>query len=116
LKKYSFADQQLFMAGRNCQYAKQQLLTACKNSCFSDQQLLMALRKYQYAKQQLLTTYKNSCFAHQQLMMFCKMWKCTDHRHLRNIDCLMACTACLVCFSSSVNGRSKRKRKRKEAY
>ena len=32
-----------------------------------------------------------------------------DHRHLRNIDCLMACTACLVCFSSSVNGCSKRK-------
>jgi hypothetical protein len=37
-----------------------------------------------------------------------------NHRHLNNIDCLMACTACLVCFSSSVNGRSKRKRK--EAY
>ncbi len=36
------------------------------------------------------------------------------HRHLSNIDCLTAHTACLVCFSSSVNGRSKRKRK--EAY
>jgi hypothetical protein len=33
------------------------------------------------------------------------------HRHLRNIDCLMARTACLVCFSGSVNSRSKRKRK-----
>ncbi len=45
--------------------------------------------------------------------------KCTkltpvDHRHLSNIDCLMACTACLVCFISTVNGRSKKKRK--EAY
>jgi hypothetical protein len=39
-----------------------------------------------------------------------------DHRHLKNIDCLMAHTACLVCFSSSVNGCSKRKRNRKEAY
>jgi hypothetical protein len=38
------------------------------------------------------------------------------HGHLSNIDCLTARTACLVCFSSSVNGRSKRKRKRKEAY
>jgi len=33
------------------------------------------------------------------------------HRHLRNIDCLMARTACLVCFISTVNGHSKRKRK-----
>jgi hypothetical protein len=38
------------------------------------------------------------------------------HRHLRNIDCLTACTTCLVCFGSSVNRRKKRKRKRKEAY
>jgi len=38
------------------------------------------------------------------------------HRHLRNIDCLTARTACLVCFISTVNSRSKRKRKRKEAY
>jgi hypothetical protein len=39
-----------------------------------------------------------------------------DHRHLRNIDWLMAGIACLVCFISTVNGRSKRNRKRKEAY
>ncbi len=31
-----------------------------------------------------------------------------DHRHQRNIDCLMACTTCLVCFISAVNSRSKR--------
>jgi hypothetical protein len=37
----------------------------------------------------------------------------SDHRHLSNIDCLTARTACLVCFISTVNGRSK---KRKEAY
>jgi hypothetical protein len=36
------------------------------------------------------------------------------HKHLRNIDCLTTHTACLVCFSSSVNGRSKRKGKKKE--
>ena len=30
------------------------------------------------------------------------------NRHLSNIDCLMACTACLVCFISTVNGRSKK--------
>jgi hypothetical protein len=32
------------------------------------------------------------------------------HRHLSNIDCLMARTACLVCFISTVNGRSKKKK------
>jgi len=34
------------------------------------------------------------------------------HRHLNlsNIDCLMVCTACLVCFISTVNGRSKKSR------
>ncbi len=34
------------------------------------------------------------------------------HRHLRNIDCLMAHNACLVCFISSVNGHSKKSKKR----
>ena len=33
------------------------------------------------------------------------------HRHLSNIDCLKARTACLVCFISTVNGHCK-KRKR----
>jgi len=37
-----------------------------------------------------------------------------DHRHLKNIDCLTARTACLVCFISTVNGHSKKERK--EAY
>ncbi len=32
-----------------------------------------------------------------------------DHRHLSNIYCLTAHTACLVCFISTVNGRSKKK-------
>ncbi len=31
-----------------------------------------------------------------------------NHRHQSNIDCLMAHTACLVCFSSNVNGCSKK--------
>ncbi len=33
-----------------------------------------------------------------------------NHRHLSNIDCLMARTVCLVCFISTVNGRSKKKK------
>jgi hypothetical protein len=32
--------------------------------------------------------------------------------HLRNIDCLMAHTACLVCFISTVNSHSKKRKKR----
>jgi hypothetical protein len=32
------------------------------------------------------------------------------HRHLTNIDCLTATTACLVCFSSTLNGRSEKKK------
>jgi hypothetical protein len=31
------------------------------------------------------------------------------HRHLRNIDCLIVHTACLVCFISTVNGSSKKR-------
>jgi hypothetical protein len=30
------------------------------------------------------------------------------HRHLSNKECLMACTACHVCFISTVNGCSKK--------
>jgi hypothetical protein len=36
---------------------------------------------------------------------------CTSHRDLSNIDCLKACTACLVCFISTVNGHSKKRLK-----
>jgi hypothetical protein len=32
-----------------------------------------------------------------------------DHRHLSNIDCLMAHTTCLVCFISTANGHCKKK-------
>ncbi len=35
----------------------------------------------------------------------------SNHRHLSNIDRLMARTACLVCFISTVNDHSKKKRK-----
>jgi hypothetical protein len=38
---------------------------------------------------------------------------CADHTHLRNIDCLTARTTCLVCFISTVNGHSKRKKEKK---
>ncbi len=34
------------------------------------------------------------------------------YRHLSNIDCLMACTACLVCFISTVNVHTKKKKKK----
>jgi hypothetical protein len=34
-----------------------------------------------------------------------------NHRHLRIIDCLTVHTACLVCFISTVNGHSKKRRK-----
>ncbi len=38
------------------------------------------------------------------------------HRHLSNIDCLMAHTACLVCFISTVNGRSKKEQNALEHF
>ncbi len=34
------------------------------------------------------------------------------HRHLSNIDCLIAHITCLVCFIRSVNGHSKKKKKK----
>ncbi len=37
-----------------------------------------------------------------------KIKLCLVHRHLSNKDCLMACTACLVCFISTVNGCRKK--------
>ncbi len=37
------------------------------------------------------------------------------HRHLSNKDCTMAHTACLVCFISTVNGRSKKEEEEEEA-
>jgi hypothetical protein len=38
-----------------------------------------------------------------------------NHRHRNNIDCLMAHTACLVCFISTVNGRSKKLKKKRRS-
>ncbi len=38
-----------------------------------------------------------------------KLWMiCSNHRHLRNLDCLMARTTWLVCFKCTVNSRSKK--------
>jgi hypothetical protein len=34
-------------------------------------------------------------------------------RHLSNVDCLKAHTACLVCFISTVNGHCKKRKKKK---
>jgi hypothetical protein len=35
-------------------------------------------------------------------------WMYQNHRHLSDIDCLTAHTACLVCFISTLNGCSKK--------
>ncbi len=35
---------------------------------------------------------------------------CCGNRHLSITDCLTARTACLVCFTSTVNGHSKKKK------
>ncbi len=37
----------------------------------------------------------------------------TSHKHLSNIDCLNMCTACLVCFISTVNGHRNKEKKKK---
>jgi hypothetical protein len=44
-----------------------------------------------------------------QMIILCT-W--SAHRHLSNIDCLLAHAACLVCFISTVNGHTKKKRKK----
>jgi hypothetical protein len=49
------------------------------------------------------------CYQHPQ---YCSNWRRVNsliHRYLSNIDFLMACTAYLVCFISTVNGCSKKK-------
>jgi hypothetical protein len=46
--------------------------------------------------------FKNTCFT--------TLHETSTHRHLSNIDCLTAHTACLVCFISTVNGCSKKKK------
>ncbi len=44
-----------------------------------------------------------------QMIILCT-W--SAHRHLSNIDCLLARTACLVCFICAVNGHTKKKKKK----
>ncbi len=43
------------------------------------------------------------------LCLYPKSQVMQSHRHLSNIDCLMVHTACLVCFISTVNERSKQR-------
>ncbi len=45
------------------------------------------------------------------LLCFVPPAKACSHRHLRNIDRLMANTTCLVCLISTVSGRSNKKAK-----
>jgi hypothetical protein len=40
------------------------------------------------------------------------IYMCLNHRHLSNIDCLVACTAFLVCLISIVNSHSKKEEKK----
>ena len=56
-----------------------------------------------------LQIHDNNCFEFHKTHIIIK---CQNHRHLSNIDCLMAHTACLVCFISNVNGHSKKNRKK----
>ncbi len=49
------------------------------------------------------------------LKVGCESYRKLNHRHLSNIDCLMARSACLVCFISTVNGCSKKKKPIKTA-
>ncbi len=46
----------------------------------------------------------------------CKCKLTLNHRHLSNIDCLTARTACLVCFISTVNGHSMKKGKKAKVW
>ncbi len=45
--------------------------------------------------------------------LMANMSKYCDHRHLSNIDCLMAHPACLVCLISTVNDRTKKKEEKR---
>ncbi len=51
---------------------------------------------------------KVDCSTHISLRNRLQQNKGTSHRHLSNIDYLTAHTACLVCFISTVNDRSKK--------
>jgi hypothetical protein len=56
-----------------------------------------------------LDIYGKDRFENEQQILLCLFLITADHRHLSNIDCLIACTACLVCFISTVNGRNKKR-------
>jgi hypothetical protein len=59
-------------------------------------------------KKNILSTFSEPPFA----SLFLYYITALNHRHLRNIDCLMAHTTCLVCFINTVNGHSKKKVKK----
>ena len=63
-------------------------------------------------KGQLLVSAARWQHGYKSMVLFVFVY--SDHRHLSNIDCLTAHTACLVCFISTVNGGSNKKKKRKE--
>jgi len=58
----------------------------------------------------LLSIDGSTCLSFLEVVIFVEK----KHRHLRiYIDCLMARTACLVCFITTVNGRSKKNKEKK---
>ncbi len=59
--------------------------------------------------QACLLCFWSACFVMCPLLVLA-LWSgyYTNHRHLSNKDCLISCTACLVCFISTVNGCSKK--------
>jgi hypothetical protein len=48
--------------------------------------------------------------SNQYTYQFVRLYVRMSHRHLSNIDCLMAHTVSLVCFINTVNSRNKKKR------
>jgi hypothetical protein len=53
----------------------------------------------------------NRCYSFNWKRKNPKTFYCSNHRHLRNIDCLMVRTACLVCFISTVHSCIKKEKK-----
>ncbi len=54
----------------------------------------------------------NRCYSFNWKRKNPKTYYCSNHRHLRNIDCLTVRTVCLVCFISTVNGCIKKEKKK----
>ncbi len=74
--------------------------------------MAIELRNQTWLPRSYITKYVATPIQHlfSMFMFSCRL--SLTHRHLRNIGCLMAHTTCLVCFISTVNGHSKKRKKR----